>query len=319
VSQLINNAKIRVVFFGTPVFAAFQLQALIAMPTTQVIAVITQPDRPSGRGQKLHASAVKEVALTHNIPILQPRSLKKELDSVMEFARATGPWDIGVVAAYGLIIPQAILDLPKKHCLNVHGSLLPRWRGAAPIQRSIMAGDAETGICLMGMEAGLDTGPVFVREAVAITSADTTGSLSETLAKLGAKLLQRDLSAIFTDEIKSEPQPESGVTYAEKILKTEGQIDWQKPASDIERLVRGLSPAPGAFTEVNGQRIKILHACAAADSPEAISPSNIGVSANYQGRLLVSCGSHTVLEILQLQPAGSKKMTAQEFQRGIKQ
>lgn len=309
------SSPIRVVFFGTPPFAAIQLRGLLAMNNVTVVGVITQPDRPAGRGQKLVPSAVKELATAQSIPVLQPVSLRKEGEAVDQFARQTGPWDIGVVAAYGLIVPQSILDLPARGCVNVHGSLLPRWRGAAPIQRAILAGDTESGVCLMRMEAGLDTGPVFVREPTPISAIETTGSLHDRLAVIGAELLQKYLGAIVANTLPAIPQPEVGVTYAEKISKEEAQIDWTHPADTIARVIRAFNPTPGAFFTLEGERMKVWAAKRdETATAHRLAPGQIHISAE---RLVIGCGSGTAIEILELQPAGKKRLLIAEYLRGI--
>lgn len=302
------------VFFGTPAFAAVQLQALLEMPSVSVVAVVTQPDRPAGRGQKLAPSPVKVLALSHNVPILQPVSLRKELESVKQFCAATGQWDIGVVAAYGLIVPQKILDLPGSGCVNVHASLLPRWRGAAPIHRAIIAGDTETGVCLMKMEAGLDTGPVFAAEKIAITEADNTGSLHDRLASFGAAMLKKHLTEILDGSREALPQEESGVTYAEKITKDEAALNWNKSAVEIARLVRGLNPSPGAFTMFGAERVKIW---AARQFEASLSPIMVGDISPIHERLIIGCGDNTALEVLELQPAGRNRISAAQYLRGL--
>lgn len=303
-----------IIFFGTPGFSVPSLQALLAMPGVRVGAVVTQPDRPSGRGGAIRPSPIKELAAQQGIPVLQPTSLRKELPAFLASASAYGPFDIGVVIAFGQILPKAVLDLPRRGCVNIHASLLPRWRGAAPIQRAIAAGDGETGICLMAMDEGLDTGAVYSRERVRITEADTAHALHDTLAALGASLLVRDLSAIVAGSLHAVPQPADGVTYAAKIEAAEGKIDWSRPAPEVARMIRALSPHPGSYTLWRGTRLKVLDA-QAQSTP--VSPANTPgtVLSTTQGSLTVACGSGAVA-ISHLQLAGKKQMSADEFLRG---
>jgi methionyl-tRNA formyltransferase len=225
----------RVIFAGTPEFAARALEA-IAAAGNDVPLVLTQPDRPAGRGMAMQPSAVKKAALARGLEVFQPPTLRDEASRAR--IAAVGA-DVMVVAAYGLILPQAVLDLPRFGCINIHASLLPRWRGAAPIQRALLAGDTETGVCIMQMEAGLDTGPVLMREALPIAPDDSTGSLHDRLADLGARLAVAALSGL---PLPAQPQPAEGVTYAHKIEKAESLIDWSRPAADIDRQVRAFSP-----------------------------------------------------------------------------
>lgn len=312
------SARQKIAFFGTPEFAAVQLRALLEIPEIEVVGVVTQPDRPAGRGQKLVASAVKQVATQHQLPVLQPVSLKKESPAVTEFAAFTGPWDLAVVAAYGLIVPANILTLPKHGCVNVHGSMLPRWRGAAPIHRAILAGDAESGVCLMQMEIGLDTGPVLSSAKAEISSTDTTGTLHDRLAALGASLLKRDLMAIISGAITPVAQPTDGITYAEKISKEEALIDWRTTALEISRKIKAMNPTPGAYTQISGERVKIWECC--APSPKRIyTPVNApdGSLTSSDGRLFVATGAIGELELSTVQPAGRNRVSAAEYLRGL--
>jgi methionyl-tRNA formyltransferase len=247
----------RIVFAGTPAFASAALNAIIAAGFN-VIAAYTQPDRPSGRGMKLTASPVKLVAQQHNIPVLQPASLKP-VDA--QAALADLQPDVIVVAAYGLILPQAVLEIPRLGCLNIHASLLPRWRGAAPIHRAILAGDTESGVAIMQMEAGLDTGPVLLERRTPIAPNDTTGSLHDRLAALGAEAIVTVLVSLQRGEMPmAHAQPSEGVTYAHKISPDEARIDWAQNADHIERQVRAFNPAPGASTTWRGEPLKIWNA-----------------------------------------------------------
>lgn len=246
----------RIVFMGTPEFAVPSLAALLH-EGYDVVGVLTQPDRPAGRGQKMEESPVKQLARRHGLAIQQPHSLRDPAAQAALIALAP---DVIVVAAYGLILPRAVLELPRFGCMNVHGSLLPRWRGAAPIPAAILAGDAETGISLMLMDAGVDTGPLLATASLPITPDDTTGTLTDKLARLGAELLVRVLPGWLAGEIVPRPQPEEGATYAPRIEKNAGEIAWSEPAALIERRVRAYQPWPGAFTSWRGTRLKILRA-----------------------------------------------------------
>ncbi|NNF72751.1 MAG: methionyl-tRNA formyltransferase, partial [Rhodobacteraceae bacterium] len=242
----------RVVFMGTPAFSVPVLDALHAAGH-DIVCVYTQPPRPAGRGKKDRPSPVQARAEELGLPVRHPRSLRND-EAQAEFAALNA--DIGVVVAYGLILPQAILDAPARGCLNIHASLLPRWRGAAPIHRAVLAGDSETGICIMQMDAGLDTGPVLLREATPITPDDTTADVHDRLAAMGAGLTVDALATL--DTLTPEAQPDTGVTYADKIDKAEARIDWSCPATEVDRQIRGLSPFPGAWTTLGGKRLKLL-------------------------------------------------------------
>ena len=311
----------RIVFAGTPEFAAIALNA-VADAGFELIAVYTQPDRPSGRGMKLIPSAVKSAALARGISVLQPATLRNA-DAQAELA-ALKP-DVMVVAAYGLILPQAVLDIPKHGCLNIHASLLPRWRGAAPIHRAILAGDTESGVCIMQMEAGLDTGPVLAERCTPISPNDTTGSLHDRLARLGASAVVDVLRALANGAPRPAiPQPASGVTYAHKISPAEAQIDWSTSAEQIERQVRAFDPSPGAWTSFCGEKLKIWAARAligdefasisqTLSSDVARAPGTIlGIQNGY---LYVGCGSNG-LAISEIQRAGSKRMQVASWALG---
>jgi methionyl-tRNA formyltransferase len=275
----------RIVFAGTPDFAVPGLDAVVAAGH-QVAAALTQPDRPAGRGLAAAPSPVKQAAARLGIPILQPATLKTP--EVQSEIRTLAP-DALVVAAYGLILPQAVLDLPRLGAINIHASLLPRWRGAAPIHRALLAGDRETGISIMRMEAGLDTGPVFLREAVAILPGDTAGTLHDKLAALGARLVVTVLDGLARGTIAATPQPAEGVTYAAKLQKGEARIDWRRAAAEIERQVRAFNPLPGAAARVRGAEVKIWRAVAADGAGEAgavirIDPTGIVVAGGADAR-----------------------------------
>ena len=251
-----SGRRLRLAFMGTPDFAVPSLAALIAAGH-EVASVYSQPPRPAGRGHKLQPSPVQALAEAHGIPVRTPKSLRPP-EAQAEFA-ALG-LDIAVVAAYGLILPVPVLEAPRLGCVNVHGSLLPRWRGAAPIHRAILAGDSETGITIMQVEAGLDTGPMLLKEAVPITAASTAAELHDALAALGARLIVEALDGLAAGRLKAEPQPAEGVTYAAKLEREEGRLDWSRPAAELERRVRALNPWPGVWFDSVGERIKVLAA-----------------------------------------------------------
>lgn len=307
-----SSPKPRILFFGTPQFAVPVLSALISNSEWNVGAVITQQDKPAGRGRELKASPVKLLAEENKIPVLQPKSLKKETEHWITEISRFGPFDIGVVIAFGQILPQAILDLPVHGCVNVHASILPRWRGAAPIQRAIMAGDPETGVGLMAMEAGLDTGPVFVSERIPIAPSDNGGSLHDKLSSLGAELISRHLKRIIKGEVRAERQSDDGVTYAEKITAADLLLDWSRPAIEIERRVRALSPFPAAYTFLEGKRFKIT-AAAVCNGSQSEPPGTITqVTKDW---IDVQCGEGR-LKLLEVQIEGKKRVSAAEFLRG---
>lgn len=305
-------------FAGTPEFAKVALEALLAAGYP-VKLVLTQPDRPSGRGMKLTASPVKASALQHHIPVLQPLSLKKGEDGLHALQQIRSvcdgkPLDLLIVAAYGLILPQAVLDAPRLGCLNIHASLLPRWRGAAPIQRAIEAGDTATGVCIMQMEAGLDTGPVRSTHELAITDDDTASTLHDKLAKLGGRALVEALDALVLGKLPLSPQPEHGVTYAEKISKSEGLIDWQRPAIVLQRQLRAFDPFPGCHTVVDQTAVKCFSPSLAhgfASSGQAGT-----VLAIDQGGVVVQCGQGA-LRIAQMQRPGAKRAPAQSVAQAL--
>jgi methionyl-tRNA formyltransferase len=292
----------RVIFMGTPDFSVPVLDALVEAGH-EIAAVYCQPPRPAGRGKKDRPTPVHARAEALGLEVRDPVSLKGAEEQA-EFA-ALGA-DVAVVVAYGLILPQAVLDAPKHGCLNIHASLLPRWRGAAPIHRAIMAGDAETGICIMQMEAGLDTGPVLLRRATAIEAEETTAQLHDRLSAMGAGLIVDALEQL--PDLVPEVQPEDGVTYASKIDKSEAQIDWTRPAEEVDRKIRGLSPFPGAWCEIDGQRVKLLASRLADGSGEA--------GEVLDDALTVACGSGAV-ELLRLQRAGKGAQDREIFLRGF--
>lgn len=309
-------SSLRIIFAGTPDFAASALVALINSEH-EVIAVYTQPDRPAGRGRKLRASPVKEVALENNIPVLQPENLKEsEAQDTLRSFNA----DVMVVAAYGLILPQVVLDIPRLGCLNIHASLLPRWRGAAPIQRAIAAGDTESGITIMQMNAGLDTGDILQLSACPITNDDSGGSLHDRLAEIGASTILKILEDLTSNNIKAVTQDDSLATYAHKLEKAEAQINWQQSANEIERLIRAFNPWPVAFTNLNKKALRIWQAQALTENintdlsvEPGIKPGTV-ISCDKKG-IDISCGEG-VLRLLKLQPAGSKAMDVAAFMNG---
>ena len=293
----------KLIFAGTPEFAAQALSAIVAAGH-EVALVLTQPDRPAGRGMALQPSAVKKVALAHGIEIFQPLTLK---DAEAQAKIAAVGAEVMVVAAYGLILPQAVLDMPRFGCINIHASLLPRWRGAAPIQRALLAGDAETGVCIMQMEAGLDTGPVLLRGAFPIEATDTTASLHDRLAGLGARLCVEALGKL---PLPAEAQPAEGVTYAHKIEKAEAVIDWTKPAIELDRHIRAFNPFPGAQALFGGQTVKLWQA-----SPVAGSGPLGSVLAVDKKQVVIACGAGA-LAVSELQKAGGKRLPVQQFLAG---
>ncbi len=287
---------------GTPDFSVPVLDALAAAGH-DIVAVYCQPPRPAGRGKKERPSPVQRRAEALGLPVHHPKTLKTS-EAQARFA-AHGA-DVAVVVAYGLILPRPVLDAPARGCLNIHASLLPRWRGAAPIQRAIMAGDDETGVCIMQMEAGLDTGPVLLRKVVPIGPQDTAGDLHDRLSALGAAAIVEALSRL--DSLTPEPQPETGVTYAAKVDKAEARIDWTRPAAQVDRLIRGLSPFPGAWCDVNGERVKLLRSRLVSGS---------GAPGEVLDGFTVACGEGAV-EVQEAQRAGKRPMPAQELLRGWK-
>jgi methionyl-tRNA formyltransferase len=296
------------VFMGSPQFAVPTLEALARDHT--ILAVFTQPDKPGGRGQQLTAGPVKQWAMAHGVPVHQPKSFRKEPQAV-DVLRELKP-DVIVVAAYGLILPQTLLDVPPFGCLNVHGSILPRHRGAAPIASAILAGDAETGITVMKMDAGLDTGPMLSVAREAIRSDDTTASLGERLSHIGAQLMADTLPKYLSGEIMPQPQPETGATYSPRIDKGAAQIDWRKPAIEIERMVRAYTPWPGTQTLWDGQMVKVLKALVM----EGQRDEEIGRVVKLEHASIGVVTGEGVLILKELQLAGRKAMKSEDFVRG---
>ena len=298
----------KVIFAGTPDFAAAALKA-IAAAGFEIPLVLTQPDRPKGRGMQLALSPVKQAALELGLRVAQPEKLRNNAEALQMLKEVEA--DVMVVAAYGLILPQDVLDTPKHGCLNIHASLLPRWRGAAPIQRAIEAGDAETGVCIMQMDIGLDTGDVVSEHRYAIQSTDTANEVHDALMNLGAEAIVADLQQLKAEgRLKSVKQPEEGVTYAQKLSKEEARIDWNESAAVIERKIRAFNPVPAAWVEYQGKPMKIWRAEVVAQqgrAGEVLSCSSDG--------LIIACGENA-LKITELQPSGSKRMDIAAFAAG---
>ncbi|WP_050467740.1 methionyl-tRNA formyltransferase [Herbaspirillum chlorophenolicum] len=308
----------KIIFAGTPEFAAVALEALYAAGH-DITLVLTQPDRPAGRGMQLQASPVKQCAQKHGTPVAQPVSLRLDgkypdvAKEAHELLHAT-PHDVMVVAAYGLILPRSVLDIPRLGCINIHGSLLPRWRGAAPIHRAIEAGDAETGITIMQMEEGLDTGPMLLIESLPITDDDTTGSLHDKLAALGGKMIVEALAWLEQGQLPATPQPEQGANYAAKIAKEEAALDFSQPAAELARKIRAFNPFPGASGRFGDTVIKLWQA-----QPVSVAlrgePGQV-LSADAQAGIVVACGDGALL-LTELQKPGGKRLPASEFLKGF--
>jgi len=295
---------LRLAFMGTPEFSVPALQALLAAGH-QVVAVYTQPPRPKGRGHQVVKSPVHVAAEAAGIPVYTPLKLRDPADQATFAAHNL---DLAVVAAYGLILPQAILDAPRAGCLNIHASLLPRWRGAAPIQRSILAGDSESGVCLMRMEAGLDTGPVYSRAVVPITATTTATTLHDALSAAGSQLLARDVAAIAAGTLPAVAQPEEGVTYAAKLTREDSKLDWQKSAAELERQIRALTPWPGTEFTLNGEALKVQAAELAEGTGQ---PGTL-----LDDQFTVACGQGA-LRLLKVQRPGRGPVTGAEAVRGL--
>ncbi|WP_432728392.1 methionyl-tRNA formyltransferase [Variovorax sp. W6] len=309
-------SRLRVVFAGTPEFARVALEA-IAAAGHEVVLVMSQPDRPAGRGMKLQASPVKQCAVANDWPVAQPRSLRldgkypDEASAARDTLLAAKP-DVMVVAAYGLILPQWVLDLPVHGCLNIHASLLPRWRGAAPIHRAIEAGDAQTGITIMQMDAGLDTGDMLLREAVDIGRDDNTARLHDRLAELGGKMIVEALARIGT--LERTPQPAEGVTYASKVEKHEALVDWTQPADAIVRRVLAFDPFPGANSPLDGETVKLWAGHVATSAEQAAPGTILAVS---ETGVTVAAGAGSALVVTELQRPGGKRLAVADFLRGF--
>jgi methionyl-tRNA formyltransferase len=295
--------SLRLAFMGSPDFAVPTLEAILAAGH-DVACVYSQPPRPAGRGKELRLTAVHAAAERHGLPVRTPLNFKSQEDRE---AFAALNLDVAVVVAYGLLLPKAILDAPRLGCFNLHGSILPRWRGAAPIHRAVMAGDAVTGVQVMKMDVGLDTGPVMLTATTPISEDDTTGDVHDRLSQLGAALMVEGLALLESGKAVLTTQAEEGVTYAAKVSADEARIDWTLPARDVAARIRGMSPFPGAWFEHEGQRIKVFNARADEGSGQ---PGDV-----LDDELLVACGAGAV-RLTRLQRAGKSQVTAQDFQRG---
>jgi methionyl-tRNA formyltransferase len=302
---------LRIAFAGTPHFALPALRALLSS-AHRVVGVLTQPDRPAGRGRELRASPVKLLALDAGLPLAQPATLKTP-ESRIELA-AWAP-DLLVVVAYGLILPPAVLTLPRLGCVNIHGSLLPRWRGAAPIQRAILAGDAETGVTIMQLDAGLDTGPMLLERRHPIGSRDTAGDLHDALAELGAGALMEALDGLAAGTLRATPQPSAGASYAPKLEKAEARIDWNLPALEVDRRVRAFNPWPVAETPFAGETLRILRSHVAAPAGSDAPPGTLLGLAD--DGVHVACGDG-VLAVTELQRAGKRPVAARDFANAVR-
>ena len=300
--------SLSVVFAGTPEFSVPALEALVAS-RHRVVAVYTQPDRPAGRGQQLTMSAVKQAAMRHGLTVEQPATLREA--SAVEHLRSYRP-DVMIVVAYGLILPASVLSVPAMGCINIHASLLPRWRGAAPIHRALLAGDSQTGVTIMQMDAGLDTGPMLLEKTTAIARIDTTGSLHDRLAQMGAEAVIEALDGLMAGSLSPRPQPAEGATYAAKIRKEEALIDWSKPALELEHQVRAFNPWPVAQTSLHRQQLRIWEALATADRSDA-TPGTV-TQADSNG-IRVATGEGTLV-LSRVQLAGRKAVSAAEFLNG---
>ena len=298
----------KIIFAGTPDFAAQTLRALSAS-RHEVILVLTQPDRPAGRGMQMRVSAVKQFAEAQGIPIRQPKTLKDEAEQAVLAGLVA---DVMVVVAFGLILPQAVLDAPRLGAINIHASLLPRWRGAAPIQRALLAGDVQTGVSIMQMDAGLDTGPVYLAEDTPITDADNSQTLHDRLAEIGARLILKALDLLDEGSLHAVPQPEVGVVYAAKIDKAEARIDWGQDAGKVALQIRAFNPNPGAHFRIGQTEVKVWQA--SVEPHRSGNPGEI-LAADASG-LLVACGRQA-LRLEQLQKAGGKRLAAMEFLKGF--
>jgi len=308
----------RIIFAGTPPFAAVALQALREAGFS-IPLVLTQPDRPAGRGLQLHASAVKQFALAHQIPVAQPPSLRLDgkyaqaAQQAHQLLHATAH-DVMVVAAYGLILPPSVLSIPKQGCINIHASLLPRWRGAAPIHRALEAGDKETGVTIMQMDPGLDTGPMRWVRTIPITTEDTMGSLHDKLAVLGGASIVEALRKLEQNDLPTTPQPEAGMCYAAKITKEDALLDFTQPADLLERKIRAFNPAPGAIGVFNAVPLKLWRA-RCLNTPTTTRPGQI-IAADAHNGVIVACGQG-VLHLTELQKPGGKRLPVAEFLKGF--
>ncbi len=302
----------RIIFYGTPAFSVPTLIQLINNPAWEIVGVVTQPDRPSGRGKKMQFSAIKELALLHNLPVLQPENIKCELPNFLSQLEQLAPLDCAVVLAFGQIIPLTVLNFPLQGSVNVHASLLPRWRGAAPIHRAIEAGDLETGVCLMKMEAGLDTGAVYTSQKIKIDRNESTGELHDRLAKLSAEIIASDLLKIINQELKLTPQNPEQVTYAKKISRAEELINWEDTASNIHNKIRAFSPSPGAYTNYQQKNLKILSSEVRSE-PHSFLPGTVIYT--DKTTLEIACLSDR-LQIKSVKAEGKREMSIQDYLQG---
>ena len=315
---MISENIMKIIFAGTPEFAAVALNALYDAGH-EITLVLTQPDRPAGRGMQLQASAVKQCALAHGTPVAQPQSLRLDgkYPDVAKEAHAllqATPHDVMIVAAYGLILPRSVLDIPRHGCINIHASLLPRWRGAAPIHRAIEAGDRETGVTIMQMEEGLDTGPMMLMESLPILDSDTTGSLHDKLAALGGRMIVQAVQQLEAGRLQATPQPEAGANYAAKISKEEAALDFTQDAAVLARKIRAFNPFPGATGKFGEVVVKLWQA-QALDTPTAAAPGQV-LAASAQDGVLIACGQG-VLRVTELQKPGGKRLAEAEFLKGF--
>ena len=301
-----KNTKFRIAFMGTPEFSVPTLQSLISFGH-DICAVYTQPPRPAGRGKKNKVSPVQSLAELNGLTVKTPHSLNNKEEK--RYFEELG-LDAAIVVAYGLILPKTFLETPRLGCINIHASLLPRWRGAAPIQRAIMAGDNKTGITIMQMDEQLDTGPIFTKSEVEITDQTTGETLHQSMASLGACIINKTLKDIDSGNLQAIEQSTSGISYAEKLSRDEGHVDWDKSAEEIEKLVRALSPWPGAWTEINGSRIKIFEGKVIPASKQTFPPGTI-----IDNKLTISCGRNS-LRLVRLQKQGKKVMNTKEYLNG---
>ena len=301
-----KNTKLKIAFMGTPEFSVPTLQSLISFGH-DIRAVYTQPPRPAGRGKKNKVSPVQSLAELNGLTVKTPHSLKT--DEEQEYFEKLG-LDAAIVVAYGLILPKTFLEVPRLGCINIHASLLPRWRGAAPIQRAIMAGDTKTGVTIMQMDEQLDTGPIFTASEVEITDQTTSETLHQSMANLGACIINKTLKDINSKNLRAIEQSTSGISYADKLSRDEGYVDWNKSAEEIEKLVRALYPWPGAWTEIDGSRIKIFESKVIPASKQTFPPGTI-----IDNKLTISCGRNS-LRLVRLQKQGKKIMNTEEYLNG---
>ncbi|MCL4123374.1 UNVERIFIED_CONTAM: hypothetical protein GTU68_025287 [Idotea baltica] len=308
---MVHLKKINIAFFGTPEYSLPTLKALYNSDQFNIAAVITQKDKKLGRGQKVRLSAIKKYAKDNNIRIIQPSSIKKNTESFLNTLEGSGEIDLAIVIAYGQILPKEVLNFPKIDCINLHASLLPRWRGAAPIQRAIMAGDSKTGVCIMKMEEGLDTGPVYCKEEIKIEDNDNFETLHNKLSSLSAEILLEKLPDIISAKITATEQDKSGITYAKKITKEDEKINWNNKAVDIQQQISALSPFPGAYALLNNKRIKLFKS-EIIDTSSKKEPGELTIN---KDSLYIYCNPG-LLKINELQLESKKKMKTSDFLKG---